>query len=168
MAAKGYPGLVVVPPSDRWVIRRRLIHWAFLIIAVAWFASMRSICSPLFDYMRGCQTRVGQGTFANLPEECSQPNLSVTETESRLSESTLAKASQGGDLAGSHNPKPTPVTSQLVKQQTPTQKSMIKPQDPALRSSDRAKSPPPRDGSVASVAARKPASSSITAARLPA
>ena len=166
MATKGYPGLVVVPPSDRWIIRRRVVHWAFFIIAVAWIASASRLWVPSFDNNRDCQPAAGQGTFANFPEECSQSDLSVSETESRLVESTLAKASQGGNLAGSHNPKSTPITGQLVKQQGTAQKSMTKLQDPLLRSSDRAKSPPPRNGSAANVVARKPSSSSIPDTRL--
>jgi uncharacterized protein len=166
MATKGYPGLVVVPPSDRWRIRRRLVSWAFFIIAVAWIASTSRIWVPSLDNNGDCQTDIGQGTFANFPEECGQPDLFLTETESQIVDSTLAKASQGGKLAGSHKPKPIPITGQLVKQQGTDQKSMTKPPGPALRSLDRAKSPPSRNGSVASVATGKPASNSIPDTRL--
>ena len=166
MAKQGYPGLVLVPPSDRWVIRRRLVHWALLIIAVAWGASASKVWVPSSDNNGNCQTGFEQRASANLPEECGQPEQSVTKTQSRLGKSTVAKASQGGSLAGSQSPKPTPVSGQLVTQHDADQKSMTKPQGPAVRSSDRAKSPPLGDGSAASRAARKPASSPNPDARL--
>ena len=163
MAMKGYPGLVLVPPSDRWVIRRRLVYWAFFIIAVAWGASASRNWFPSSDNNGDCQSGIGQGASANFPEGCHQPGRSVTEAQSRPGELTVAKASQGGRLAESHSPMPTPDTDQLVTQHDADQESMTKPQG---RSSDRAKSPPPRDGSAASWAARKPASSPSPDARL--
>ena len=39
MAKKGYPGLVLVPPSDRTILRRRLLRWTLFIIALIWCAS---------------------------------------------------------------------------------------------------------------------------------
>ena len=34
MAKPDYPGLVMVPPSDRSILKRRLTKWAFLIISI--------------------------------------------------------------------------------------------------------------------------------------
>ena len=166
MATKGYPGLVVVPPSNRWVFRRRLVHWAFLIITVAWGASASGIWVSPSDNNGDCQPGAVQGASANFPEECGQLGLSVTETQSRLGEITVAKASRGGSLADSHRPKPTPVIGQFVNQHPADQNSMTTLQDSALRSSNRVKTPPRGEGSAVSRAVRKPASSPSPDARL--
>ena len=163
MAKQGYPGLVLVPPSDRSVVRRRLVLGALLIIAIAGGTSASKVWFPSSDNNGDCQTGIEQGASANLPEECGQPEQSVTKTQSRLGEPTVAKASQGGSLAESHSPMPTPDTDQLVTQHDADQESITKPQG---RSSDHAKSLPPGDGSAASWAAREPASSPSPDARL--
>jgi hypothetical protein len=166
MATKGYPGLVLVPPSDRWVIRRRLVHWAFLIIAVAWVASASKVWFPSSDNNGDCQTGFEQGASANFPEGCNQPGRSVTEPQSRLGKFTVEDASQDGILAESHSPIPTPDTDQLTTQHYADQESMTNPYGPASRSSNRTMSAPPGDGSKASLATRKPASSPSPDARL--
>lgn len=159
MASKGYPGLVVVPPSDRWVLKRRLAHVAFLIIAVAWIASTSKIWVPTSDNNQNCQPDTEQGAPADFPEECEQPGQSVTEAQPPPDKLTMAKASQGGSPAVSHRPKPTLDTNNLrVTLHDVGQASKTKPQGPAVRSSDRVKSPPPGDGSTAGRATIKPAS----------
>ena len=166
MAKQVYPGLVLVPPSDRWVIRRRLLHWAFIIIAVAWGASTSRVWFPSSENNGDCQTGMGQGAFANFLKGCDQPGGSVTETQSRLGEITVAKASQGGNLAESHSPMPTPDTDQLATQHYTDQVSMTNPYGPAGRSSNRAMSTPRGKISGVSWATRKPASSPSSDARL--
>lgn len=165
MAKQGYPGLVLVPPSDRWVVRRRLVLWALLILAVAWGASASKVWVPSSDNNVDCQTGIGQEASANFSKGCGQPGRSVPETQSPLGEFTVAKASQGGSLAGSHSPVPTSDTDQLATPHDADQESMTNPSGPA-RSSDRAMLPPSRDGSAASWAARKPASSPSPDVRL--
>ena len=159
MAKQVYPGLVLVPPSDRWVIRRRLLHLAFLIIAVAWGASASRVWFPSSDNNGDCQTGIGPGASANFPKECGQPGQSVTETQSRLGELSVAEASQGRSLAGSHRPVPTPDTHQVATQHYTDQDSMTSPYRPAGRSSDRAMSTPPGNELQASSATKKAASS---------
>ena len=166
MASKGYPGLVVVPPSDRWVLRRRLFHLAFLIIAVAWIASTSKIWVPASNNNGDCQTDTEQGAPADFSEECGQPGQAVTEGQSRPDKLTIAKASQGGSPAVSHHPIPTPDTKQRVTLHNVSQESKTKPHSPAVRSSDRPKSSPSRDGSAAGLAALKQASSPSPDARL--
>jgi hypothetical protein len=158
MASKGYPGLVVVPPSDRWVLKRRLVELAFLLIAVAWIASTSRVWVPASGNNGDCQTDTEQGAASDFPEECGQPGESVTEAQPRPDKLTMAKASQGGSPAVSPRPVPTPVIGQLVKQHEADKKSIAKLQGPALRPSDRVKSSPPRDGSATSLATKKPAS----------
>ena len=165
MAKQGYPGLVVVPPSDRWIVRHRLAHWAFLIIAVAWVASASKVWVPSSDNNGNCQTGIEQEASANVPKECDQPEHSVPETQSRLDEFTVVKASQGGNLAEPHNPIPIPHTDQLATRHDAKQESMTKPSGP-VHSSNRAMSPPRGDVSAVSWATRQPATSPSPDARL--
>lgn len=158
MASKGYPGLVVVPPSDRWVLKRRLVQLTFLLIAVAWIASTSKVWVPASDNNADCQTDTEQGVAADFPEECGQPGQSVTEAQPRPDKLTMAKASQGGSPAVSHRPMPILDTNQRVTRPDVGQESKTKPHGPAVRSSDRVKSPPPGDGSAAGRADIKPAS----------
>ena len=167
MASKGYPGLVVVPPSDRWVLKRRLVQLAFLLIAVAWIASMSRVWVPASDNNGDCQIDTEQGAAPDFPEECGQPGQSVTEAQPPPDKKlTVAKASQGGSPVVSKRPMPTPVTGQLVKQHEADKKTIAKLQGPALRSSDRAKSPLPSDDSATSRATKKPAANPNPDARL--
>jgi hypothetical protein len=167
MASKGYPGLVVVPPSDRWILKRRLVELAFLLIAVAWFASTSRVWVPASNHNPDCQTDTEQGADADFPEECGQPGQSVTEAQPPPDKKlTVAKASQGGSPVVSQRPKPTPVTGQLVKPHEADKKSTAKLQGPALRPSDRVKSPPPKDGSATSLVTKKPESNPNPDARL--
>ena len=165
MAKQGYPGLVLVPPSSRWV-RRRLVRWALLIIAVAWGASASRVWFPSSGNNGDCQTGIGQEASANFPKGCGQPERSVTETQSRLDEFTVVKASQGGSLAEPHSPVPTPDTDQLATPHDADQESMTNPSGPAGRSSNGAISPPSGDVSAANWATRQPASSPSPDARL--
>jgi hypothetical protein len=167
MASKGYPGLVVVPPSNRWVLKRRLVELAFLIIAVAWIASTSRVWVPASGNNGDCQTDIGQGAAPDFPEECGQPGQSVTEAQPPPDKKlTIAKASQGGSPVVSKRPMPTSVTGQPAEQHKTDKKSIAKLQSPALRSSDRVKSPPPGNGSTAGLAAIKLASHPIPDARL--
>jgi len=165
MAKQGYPGLVLVPPSDRWIIRRRFAHWAFLIIAVAWGLSASNVWVPSSDNKENCQPGTEQETSTNFPKGCGQPERSVTETQSRLDEITVVNASQGGNLAGSHSPVPTPNTDQLATGHNAKQKSMTTPSGPA-RSSNRAMSSPRGDISAASWATSQTATSPSPDVRL--
>ena len=165
MAKQGYPGLVLVPPSSRWV-RRRLVRWALLIIAVALGASASRVWFPLSGNNGDCQTGIGQGASANFLKGCGQPERSVTETQSRQGEFIVVEASQGGSLAEPHSPVPTPDTDQLATPHDADQESMTNPSGPAGRTSNRAMSSPRGDVSAVSWATRQPASSPSPDARL--
>ena len=154
MAKQGYPGLVLVPPSDRWIIRHRLAYGAFLIIAVAWGASASKIWVPSSDNTANCQTGIEQEASTNFSKGCGQPERSVTETQPRLDEFTVVNASQGRNLAGSHSPVPTPNTGRLATRHNAKQESMTKPSGPT-RSSNRAMSPPHGDVAAVSWATRQ-------------
>src|SRR5256885_16279892 len=112
MASKGYPGLVVVPPSNRWILKRRLVELAFLIIAVAWIASTSRVWVTASDNNGDCQTDTEQSGTPDFSKECGQLGQSVTEARPGPDQFTMAKASQGESPVVSHRPMPSPGTNQ--------------------------------------------------------
>jgi len=107
MAKKGYPGLVLVPPSDRTILRRRLLRWALLIIALIWCASTLPLWPPVPGDRENCQPGVGQEGSNSLAENCGQRQR-VTEPSPNQSEFSLTTVSQAEGLGESRNPPPSP------------------------------------------------------------
>jgi hypothetical protein len=165
MATKGYPGLVVVPPSDRWIFRHQLAHWVFIIFTVAWSVSESKVWVPSSNNIENCQSGIGQIASANFPKDCGQAGQSGTETDSHPGEPSVAKASQGGGLAASHGPVPTPYTAQLVTQHYTPHKSMTNTYSSG-HSSDRKMSSTPGKESRTSLATTPLASNPGPDARL--
>jgi len=142
MATKGYPGLVVVPPSARWILRRQLAHWIFILFAVVWSVSPDKVWVPSFDKNGDCQSDIRQGASANTLGGCGQQGQSFSEeTQFRLGEFAAAEASPGGSLAGSHNRIPSSYSAQLVTQHYGNQTSLGNLYGPEGRSSNSAISP---------------------------
>ena len=166
MAKQVYPGLVVVPPSDRWILRHRLLHGAVIIIAVAWGVSASKLWVPSFDKHEDCQTSIGQGASANSQKNCGQPGQSVTETRSRLGEFSVAEASQGSGLAVPHSPASTEHTNQFPTQRHGDQELKTNPFGPAGRSSTPAMSTPSGNEINVSSATKRAASSPSPDVRL--
>ena len=110
MSNQRYPGLVQVPPSDRWIFRRRLLRWSFAIIAVVWGASAITAWLPPPDKNTECQTGIGYGASPNIEEKCDQPGQSVATAPSAppQSESLVTEVSPKASPAESHSPKPMP------------------------------------------------------------
>ena len=110
MSNQRYPGLVQVPPSDRWIFRRRLLRWSFAIIAVVWGASAITAWLPSPDKDTDCQTGIGYGASPNIVEKCGQPGQSVATAPSAppQSESLVTEVSPKASPAESHSPKPMP------------------------------------------------------------
>jgi len=110
MSNQRYPGLVQVPPSDRWIFRRRLLRWSFAIIAVVWGASAITAWLPPPDKNTDCQTGIGYGASPNIEEKCGQPGQSVATAPSAppQSESLVTEVSPKASPAESHSPKPMP------------------------------------------------------------
>jgi hypothetical protein len=160
MATKGYPGLVVVPPSARWILRRQLAHWTFIVIAVVWSVSQSKVWIPSSDKNGDCQSGIRQEASASFLRGCGEQEQSFSEeTQFRLGEFAAAEASPGGSLAGLHNPIPTSYTTQLVTQHYGDQKSLSNFYRPAGRSSNRAISTSPGKVFNSSSVAQKGASS---------
>ena len=166
MATKGYPGLVVVPPSARSVVRRQLAHWTFIVLAVAWSVSPSKVWVPSFHNSGDCQSSIRQGASASFLNGCGQPGQSVTETAFRPDEFAAAEAAQGGNLVGSYSPFSTSYTTQLVTQHYADQKSMTSLSRPVSRSSNRVISTPLGNELKASLVTKKTASIPSLDARL--
>lgn len=106
MAKKGYPGLVLVPPSDRTILRRRLLHGALFIIALIWCASTLTLWPPPSDDSANCQAGVKEKNSNSSVENCGQPQA-ATEPPPNQSEFSLTPISQAEGLSESTNPPPS-------------------------------------------------------------
>jgi hypothetical protein len=107
MAKKGYPGLVLVPPSDRTILKRRLLRWALFIIALIWCASTLPLWPPASDDKANCLPIEGQDNSNSSAEKCGHPQL-VTEPPPNQSEFSLTQVSQAEGLSESQNSPPSP------------------------------------------------------------
>jgi hypothetical protein len=105
MAKKGYPGLVLVPPSDRTILRRRLLRWALFIIAVIWCASTLTRWLPSSNDSPNCAPGVGEQASSSSSEKCGQPQ-SVTEPLLSQNKFSLTQVSQAKGLSDSQNSPP--------------------------------------------------------------
>lgn len=72
MAKPEYPGLVLVPPSDRSLLKRRLAKWAILISSVIVGLSALNIWLPSPDRTRDCETGGDTGSGSPLRHDCTQ------------------------------------------------------------------------------------------------
>jgi uncharacterized protein len=166
MAKQGYPGLVLVPPSDRWLIRRRLARWALPIIVVVWGASTSSVWLPSSDNHGNCQMGNEQEIPADFQKECDQSGQSETAAQSRLDEFPVVRTSQGRSQTGSRSSTSSHDTGRLAIQDGAEKTSMPHRNGSAGLSSDRAMSPPSKNRSTASRTIKKPASNPNLDARL--
>ncbi len=158
MAKKGYPGLVLVPPSDRTILRRRLLLCALFIIALVWGASTQGVWSPASNDQANCQPGVGQEGSNSPAENCGQPQ-SATEPLPHQNEFNLTPVSQAEGLAESNNPPPSPPLD--PDQHTPhskhSQDSTPQSSEPADRPADHNVVSPTNDKITSHMPASKPA-----------
>ena len=91
MAKLEYPGLVLVPPSDRSLLKRRLGKWAFLIISVIGGLSSLNIWLPSSDQNRNCQPGDEAGTASPLRHDCPNTEPTVAATPSSQSEIIVSR-----------------------------------------------------------------------------
>ncbi|NGZ10248.1 MAG: sel1 repeat family protein [Nitrospira sp. LK70] len=106
MAKKGYPGLVLVPPSDRTILRRRLLRWALLIVALIWGVSTLPLWPSASNDNANCPPGAGEQASGKSPEQCGQPQ-SATEPPVSQSEFNLTPLSQAEGLVRLENPPPS-------------------------------------------------------------
>ncbi|HEU5406317.1 MAG TPA: tetratricopeptide repeat protein [Nitrospira sp.] len=157
MAKKGYPGLVLVPPSDRTILRRRLLRWALLIIALIWCASTLPLWPPVPDDREICQPGVGQEGSNSPAENCGQLQR-ATEPPPQQSEFSLMPVSQAEGLGESRNPppSPTPDPDRSATQNDRDRDSQPKSSDPTDRLSSHNVTPSGNEKSASSLPAAKP------------
>jgi uncharacterized protein len=156
MAKKGYPGLVLVPPSDRTILRRRLLLCALFIIALVWGASTLGVWPLGSDDRANCQPGVAQEGSNGLVEKCGQPQSAMEPLPNR-NEFSLTPVSQAEGLGESQNPPPLPDPDQLTTHSNHNQDSQPKSPEPAARPTDHSVVPPKSEKTVASMPASQPA-----------
>jgi hypothetical protein len=158
MAKKGYPGLVLVPPSDRTILRRRLLLCALFIIALVWGASTLGVWPLVSDDRANCQPGVAQEGSNSPAGKCGQPQ-SATEPLPNQNEFSLTPVSQAEGLAESNNPPPSPPLD--PDQHTPHSKHSqdLTPQssEPADRPVDHSVVSPTNEKITSHMPASKPA-----------
>jgi uncharacterized protein len=165
MAKKGYPGLVLVPPSDRTILRRRLLLCALFIIALVWGASTLGLWPPASNDNVHCQPGVGQKESNSSSENCGQAQ-SVTEPLPNQNAFSLTPVSQAEGLGESQNPPPLLGPDQHTTHSNHNQDSPPKSPEPADRPTDHSVVPPSNEKTAASRQASKPAQNQENDVRL--
>lgn len=157
MAKKGYPGLVLVPPSDRTILRRRLLRWSLFIIALIWGASILPLWPPTSDDTVNCQPGVVQEGSNGSTEKCGQPPP-VVEQPAHQSEFSRTQVSQAENQDQSKNPpsSSTHDPDQPVTEHNQGQDPKPKSSDPANRPVDHTVAPQRNEKSASSLISSNP------------
>lgn len=107
MAKKGYPGLILVPPSDRTIVRRRVVRWSLFILAILWAASTFNIwLSP--SNTRDCESRDAPGGASNGQENCDESGQPIPEAQPRQSSVNTSDESQSNETVEPTDSTATP------------------------------------------------------------
>ena len=94
---KGYPGLVLVPPSDRTILRRRLIRGGLLLVAVIWTVSTFTTRPPASDNPENCPSESDRPSTEGSAEKCAPPSTTM-QPETPSNEFSLTQVSQAEGL----------------------------------------------------------------------
>jgi len=135
MAKKDYPGLVIVPPSDRTIVRRRVVRWSLFLIAVMWIASTVMEWSPTSNDDTDCQSTTTENNPQNRSEECGQFNQATATEKTSEDDFSLTKISQAESLTQSQPSIPlatsenNPPALEFTHRENPTAK-LSAPADP--------------------------------------
>lgn len=149
---KVYPGLVLVPPSDRTILRRRLIRGALLVGAGLWIVSSLTAKAPVSDTPTGCQSESGLSGTATTAEDCA-PAPSPAQTNAASGEFSLTQLSQAESLteplspASSPTAEPNPLATQPTAEPTASPQPADPPEQyvaPTVEIPDKGKSTPSR------------------------
>ena len=108
MAKKDYPGLVIVPPSDRTILRRRLLRWSLVLIPTLWIAWTVIGSPPASQDDSACQDATSKDTPGNPTEECGQSHPEAARIESREEDFSLTPVSQPAHQAEPQQPRSSP------------------------------------------------------------
>lgn len=113
VVSKAYPGLVLVPPSDRTILRRRLIRGGLLIAAGLWLLSIFTEKSPISDAPTDCQSESGHLSTEATLENC-PPSPTAMQTDPRPSEVNRREVSQvSAPIEAPPLPAMPPIDSEL-------------------------------------------------------
>lgn len=131
MAKKDYPGLVLVPPSDRTILKRRLLRWTLFISALIWCASILPVWPPSSDDTTNCQSGAEQKHSNGSTEPCDQLPF-VAEPVPHQSEFSLTPISQAEGLRESQSLQSSliPDPPQFIPQNSLSSGTEPKPSDP--------------------------------------
>lgn len=139
MAKKDYPGLVIVPPSDRTLLRRRVVRWGLVLMAVLWIASTVIEWPPTSHNDTGCQSTTREDNPEYRSEECGRSN-EVTATEKTNEEDfSLTQISQAESLTQSQ-----PSIPSVPPESNPPAPEFNRPENPPATLSAPADPPAPR------------------------
>ncbi len=154
---KGYPGLVLVPPSDRTILRRRLIRGALLVTAVIWAVSTFTTRPPAPDNAENCPSESGQPRTDSSSEKCIPPP-STTQSDTPSHDFSLTQVSQAESLASSPTPAPLADSLRPEPDQPPAQPITEPGSSPTLSDSaqQHAAQPVGNTGSERSTVSRTP------------
>lgn len=125
VVSKAYPGLVLVPPSDRTILRRRLLRGALLLVAIIWAVSTFMARSPDSGITTNCQSESGQPSTEGSQESC-DPAASAAQTAVQPSEFSLPQVSQ---MTAPVEAAPLPAVPRSDPEQ-PQAKPMVEPPSP--------------------------------------
>lgn len=167
MAKKDYPGLVLVPPSDRTILRRRLLRSALFILVLIWCASTLNLWPFASDDNAHCQPGVEEDGSTNSAEECGHPQ-SVTEPLPNQNKFSLTPVSQAEGLGEPKNSPPvaTPGDDEHIIQKDQIQDSTSQSSEPANRTTDSSGVPPTTENITSRMPTSKPALSQESNIRL--
>ncbi|MCS6897472.1 MAG: sel1 repeat family protein [Nitrospira sp.] len=96
MAKQGYPGLVVVPPSDRQLVKRRLTRWAFLAVTMVGAISALNIWLPPPDESGDCGQNHKPSFSADSYTPCVRTDQSSPYTDSSAVNPHISENANGG------------------------------------------------------------------------
>ncbi|MBK9948476.1 MAG: sel1 repeat family protein [Nitrospira sp.] len=147
IVSKAYPGLVLVPPSDRTILRRRIVRGALVLVAVIWTIWTFTAHPPASDNTTPCQSEAGQSGPGSSTNECSTA-ASTTDVDAHPSELSLTQSSSVAALVEA---SPLPTSSQpdrepsrtppIVEHPAPAHTAPTEPHiEPQVKNSDQEKS----------------------------
>lgn len=157
MAKTDYPGLVLVPPSDRSILKRRLAKWALLIVSVIGGISLLNFWLPSSDLAHDCQHGAVTENTSPLSQDCTHTAQAIPEAPSPRQEMI---ASQQATMITSEPAGPTqPPVEQPPAQQKLGQATATPPADLGSNSPNRMVASSQEDESAAGLINPSPVTS---------
>ena len=147
VVSKAYPGLVLVPPSDRTILRRRIVRGALVLVAVTWTVWTFTTQPQTSDNHTPCQSEAVQAGTEHSTDECGTA-ASTTDADARPSDFSLTQSSS---VATSVEASPLPTIAQPDREQPQAPRMLEHPApahtaptelrtEPQVRNSDHEKS----------------------------